>query len=289
MNPKLLALYGLKYNPFSPEIPVEALYQTPRTDHFCWRIEHTLVREGGFALVTGDPGTGKSVVLRLLAERLSTLGDSTVATLTRPGSNQADFYREMGDLFGLELRPHNRWAGFKLLRERWIAHLEATLLRPVLLIDEAQEMQPAVLNELRLLSSLKFDSRILLSVVFAGDARFTAKLRRDDLLPLGSRIRTRLILETASRDELLASLKHLQTQAGNASLMTPELMKTLCDHALGNYRVLATMASELLDAAAQQELPQLDEKLFLNVFAATPAAPSKPARSTLNIQSPYGP
>jgi len=284
MNPKLLALYGLKYNPFSPELPVEALYRTPKTDNFCWRIEQALVREGGFALITGDPGTGKSVVLRLLAERLSEISDITVATLTRPGSNQADFYREMGDLFGVELRPHNRWGGFKLLRERWIAHLEGTLLRPVLLVDEAQEMQPSVLNELRLLSSLKFDSRILLTVVFAGDARFTTKLRRDELLPLGSRIRTRLILETASRDELLACLKHLQTQAGNPALMTTELVKTLCDHSLGNYRVLATMASELLAAAAQQELPQLDEKLFLNVFAATPAMPSKRGGSALNIQ-----
>lgn len=146
MNPKLLALYGLKYNPFSPELPVEALYKTPKTDNFCWRIEPALVREGGFALITGDPGTGKSVVLRLLAERLSEISDITVATLTRPGSNQADFYREMGDLFGVELRPHNRWGGFKLLRERCIAHLQGTLLRPVLLIDEAQEMQPSVLK-----------------------------------------------------------------------------------------------------------------------------------------------
>jgi type II secretory pathway predicted ATPase ExeA len=222
--------------------------------------------------------------LRLLADQLARIREISVGALTRPGSNLADFYRELGDLFGVELKPHNRWGGFKLPRERWIAHLEGTLLRPVLLIDEAQEMQPSVLNELRLLSSLKFDSRILLTVVFAGDARFTTKLRRDELLPLGSRIRARLSLETAGRDDLLACLKHLQTQAGNPSLMTTELMKTLCDHALGNYRVLATMASELLAAAAQQELPQLDENLFLNAFGPTPSAPSKRVGSALPIQ-----
>ena len=60
-------------------------------------------------------------------------------------------------------------------------------------------------------------------------------------------------MEYAGRDELMACLKHLQVAAGNASLMTPELMKTLCDQALGNYRVLATMAAELLASAAQQE------------------------------------
>jgi hypothetical protein len=61
MNPKLLAFYGLKYNPFSPELPVEALYRTPKTDNFCWRIEHALVREGGFALIAlGIPVPAKA-------------------------------------------------------------------------------------------------------------------------------------------------------------------------------------------------------------------------------------
>ena len=271
MNKKLLALYGLKWNPFSPELPTEGLYVNPRIENFCWRIEHSLIREGGFALIHGEPGTGKSVVLRLLAARLGQLQELRVGALTHPSSNLADFYREMGDLFGVELRPHNRWGGFKALRERWLAHLEGTLLRPVLLIDEAQEMNPKVLNELRLLSSMQFDSRTLLSVVLAGDARLTAKLRREELLPLGSRLRTRLAMTYAEREELLACLKHLQLTAGNPALMTPELSQTLCDHALGNYRVLTSMAAELLAVAAQQDITQLDEKLYLQVFA-TPSA-----------------
>jgi len=277
MNKKLLALYGLKWNPFSPELPTEALYITPRIEHFYWRIEQGLIQEGGFALITGDPGTGKSVVLRLLAERLGQLRDIAVGAITHPSSNLADFYREMGDLFGVELKPHNRWGGFKALRERWLAHLEGTLLRPVLLIDEAQEMHPAVLNELRLLSSTQFDSQTLLTVVLAGDARLIAKLRRDELLPLGSRMRIRLVMEYADRKELLACLKHLLASAGNASLMTPELMQTLCDHAIGNHRVLTSIAAELLASAAQQEITRLDEKLYLEVFGTPTSKPRKSA------------
>ncbi len=275
MNKKLLALYGLKWNPFSPELPTEALHITPKIENFCWRIEHSLVREGGFALITGDPGTGKSVVLRLLAARLARLPDLSVGALTHPSSNLADFYREMGELFGVELRPHNRWGGFKALRERWIAHLEGTLLRPMLLIDEAQEVSPAVLSELRLQASTQFDSRTILSVIFAGDARLPTKLSREELLPLGSRIRTRLTMEYASRDELHACLKHLLASAGNANLMTPELMNTLCEHAIGNYRVLTTMANELLTEAAQREATQLDEKLYLELFATPPSTHGK--------------
>ncbi len=267
MSQKLLALYGLKFNPFSPELPTEAIYIPPKVESFCWRIEHAQISEGGFAMIHGESGSGKSVILRLLAERLGRLAEITVGTISHPQSNLADFYREMGEVFAVPLKPHNRWGGFKVLRERWIAHLESTRRRAVLLIDEAQEMRPAVLSELRLLASARFDSHSLLCVVLAGDARLIEKLRREELVPLGTRIRTRLATEHASREELSACLTHLLELAGNTSLMSAPLRQTLCDHAAGNYRVLATMAAELLAVAAQRELPKLDEKLYLEVFA----------------------
>jgi len=275
MNHKLLALYGLKFNPFSPELPTKAIFVPPKVENFCWRIEHAQVREGGFAMIHGDPGTGKSVVLRLLAQRLSNVPDITVGAINHPQSNLADFYRELGDIFGVGLRPSNRWAGFKALRERWLSHLESSRIRAVLLIDEAQEMTPQALSELCLLSSARFDSQPLLCIVLAGDTRLIEKLRHDDLVPLGSRIRTRLTTEFASRQELLACLEHLLADAGNASLMTPQLRHTLCDHAAGNYRILTTMAAELLAVGAQRELPQLDEKLYLDVFAQPDSAPKR--------------
>jgi type II secretory pathway predicted ATPase ExeA len=233
------------------------------------------VREGGFALIHGDPGTGKSVALRVLADRLAKRADLTVGVLSHPQSNLLDFYRELGDIFGVSLRPNNRWTSFKTLRERWFAHLETTRLRPVLLVDEAQEMNTATLSELRLLASARFDSQSLLCAILAGDARLAHKLQQEELLPLHSRIRTRLTTEHASRDELAACLDHLLATAGNAALMTAPLRHTLCDHAAGNYRILAFMAAELLSAAAQQELPQLDEKLYFEVFAPTGKAAPK--------------
>ena len=193
MNKKMLALYGLKWNPFAPDVPVEALHVSRRIELFCWRVEQ-LVGEGGFALVTGAPGTGKSVTLRILAERLSGQRNVKIGILSRPQAGIADFYREMGDLFAVELAPHNRWAGAKLLRDRWQTHIDATLSRPVLIVDEAQEMLPAVLAELRLLSSARLDSHILLTVVLAGDGRLLERLRSEELLPLGSRMRVRLAL-----------------------------------------------------------------------------------------------
>ena len=131
-------------------------------------------------------------------------------------------------------------------------------------------MTPTVLNELRLLSSARFDSRILLTVVLAGDARLTEKLRLEELLPLGSRIRVRLALEAATPEELLACLRHLSAQAGNAKLMTVGLMQTLSEHALGNRRVLVNTAARNLSMKVRHSRDEI------RVAPATESGP--PAR-----------
>jgi general secretion pathway protein A len=264
---KLLSLWGLKWNPFSPELPSEALLVTARIENFAWRVEQ-LVQEGGFALIAGESGTGKSVALRIVAQRLAALRDVLVAALERPQSKTADFYRELGDLFAVKLSPSNRWGGFRALRERWKGHLAATRIKPVLLIDEAQAMTAEVLSELRILSSADFDSTALLTVVLAGDGRLLELLRHEDLIPLGTRIRTRLLTEAASREELSQLLTHALAKAGNASLMTAELRDTLVDHCAGNYRLLMTMSAELLAYGLAHEVQQLDEKFYLEVFQA---------------------
>jgi len=274
MSTKLQSLYGLKFNPFRPDIPVEAFHVTPTVDAFLRRVEMGIA-DGGYVMVTGDPGTGKSVALRLLSKRLEAMSDLVVGTIEHPQSRAMDFYRELGDLFCVPLQSHNRWGGFKALRSRWSDHISSTMSRPVLIIDEAQETLTTVLSELRVLASKDLDSRQLLCVVLAGDARLVERLRAPDLLPLGSRIRRRLVLEYASRDELLACLDHLIESAGSPTLMTTELKSTLADHAAGNYRVLMNLCDELLSIAAEKDIPRLDEKLFLDAFNHQPR-PGKP-------------
>jgi type II secretory pathway predicted ATPase ExeA len=274
MNKKLLALYGLKFNPFSQQVPASALWASPPIESFCWRIEHQ-AGEGGFALAVGDPGSGKSVALRILAERLGNVRDLSLGILSRPQAQVADFYRELGHLFSVPLSPHNRWNSAKVLREKWLAHIEASVCRPVLLIDEAQEMNSAVFCELRLLASADLDSRSLLTVILAGDHRLTHRLEGPDLLPVASRIRSRLRLDPLTPKDLLEHLQHLLKSAGNPKLLSASLVQTLCEHATGNLRLLMNMAQDLLAAASQQEREQIDEKLYFEIFALNPKTAKK--------------
>jgi type II secretory pathway predicted ATPase ExeA len=192
MKKKLLALYSLKFNPFCADIPTSALFPTPATESFCWRIENQ-VGEGGFALVSGEPGSGKSAALRLLSDRLSAMQNVMVGVLSRPQAS-------------------------------------------------------------------------ILLVILAGDSRLTDRLHHTDLLPIASRIRTRLRLEPATTHQLRDCLAHLLTRAGNPSLMNASVQNALCEHAAGNYRLLVNMANELLALAVSREVPQIDEKLFFEAF-----------------------
>jgi len=134
----------------------------------------------------------------------------------------------------------NRWGGFKALRARWLDHLGSASRRPVVLIDEAQEMTPMVLSELRLWRVLGSTRRRCCAWCSAAMGAFSINSGARISSPW-VRIRTRLATGAATRDELLTFLEHLLATAGNAGLMTKELRHLLCDHAAGNYRILIGM------------------------------------------------
>jgi type II secretory pathway predicted ATPase ExeA len=238
-----------------------------------------MASQGGFALITGQPGQGKSKTLQLIASRLAQIPDLAVGVMQRPQSNLGDFYRELGELFEVPLTPANRYGGFKALRSRWKNHCQSTLVRPVLLIDEAQQVSAQCLTELRLLQSDSFDSESLLFTILCGDERLPERFRSAELLPLGSRIGPRLKIAPLTPEQLQDYLNFSLDKAGHPQLMTPELIQTLAAHAANNLRVLNHMAAELLSAAVERNLPRIDESLYFELFTPTP--PKQPRRKSL--------
>ncbi len=267
-NKKLLNFYGLKWNPFENSTPSASLVESKKISNFCWRIEN-LVMDGGYGLITGNPGTGKSGSLRIIEHRLSQIPDIHVGQLTRPQSGLPDFYRELAEVFRVDFKSSNQWGGYKGLRKKWSEHIEANLFRPVLLIDEAQEMPSLVLNELRLLSSVKLDSKIVITVILSGDNRLLEKLKTPALAPFYSRMRVKMHQDGMSKEELQDILNKATARAGNGSLMEDSLIKILSEHSSGNVRSLMIMSNDLLLEGFKRELGKLTDSLFLEVFNPT--------------------
>lgn len=265
---ELLTFYGLQYNPFLPKLPTEDLWCPPGFDSFLFRIK-MLLRTGGFALIAGETGLGKSKILQMLADWLDEHEGLAVGIMQRPQSTTTDFYRELGELFDVNLTPANRYGSFKALRVRFHQHIKTTLIRPVLLIDEAQVACSCTLTELRLLPSADFDSTHLLTIVLCGDNYLPARFRSRELAPLGSRIRTRLLLKPYPPQVIQELLSHLLERAGAPHLMTKSLRQTLVEHAAGNLRILTTMAAELLAYGAEHQIANLDDDVFFAAFHQT--------------------
>lgn len=262
------SFFGLSWNPFLPDIPISAFCLEEQVTQFCWNVEQ-LVLDGGFAFVTGDPGAGKSITLRVLQNRLSQIPDLSVRVLSRPQSRLRDFYREMAAIFGIEMRFHNRFGGFLKLREQWLSHIHSNLFRPVLLIDEAQELPDEVLSEIRLLGSADLDARSILAVIFAGDKRFLSNLSSPAIAPLESRMRVRLHLQNRSPESMRNILMTTLKNAGNSDLMSPGVIRALSEQHLGNIRAMMISANQLLSIAFQKEIRQIDENLYFEVASGS--------------------
>ena len=170
MNKKLLGLYGLKWNPFAPTYRSRLCSWTRRIESFCWRAEQLVGEAASLSpLARRAPASPPRCASWPTGSRTS--ADVKVGIVSRPQSGLSDFYREMGDLFGVELSPTTAGPARRVLRERWQAHIDASLSRPVLIVDEAQEMKSVVLPSCGYLSSARLDSHILSTVVLAGDSR----------------------------------------------------------------------------------------------------------------------
>ena len=103
-NTDIRSLYGLKYNPFLPDVPAQALFAIPGTERFAQRVQ-TMAAHGGFALITGEPGAwAKAKLCNTSPIDSNKIPDLTVGVMQRPQSALGDFYRELGELFDVAYR-----------------------------------------------------------------------------------------------------------------------------------------------------------------------------------------
>ena len=240
--------FGLSEPPFSISPNPKYLYMSERHGEALAHLNYGLQDGGGFVLLTGEVGTGKTTVSRCLLQQLP--ADTEIAYILNPSLTERDLLAAICDEFQL---PYGEEASLKqlfdLIRDHLLANLAAGK-RSVVLVDEAQHLLPGVLEQLRLLTNLETDEKKLLQVVLIGQPELQQMLRQPLLRQLAQRITARYHLLPLSRQDVDAYVRfRLQVAGCVQPIFTPRAIQTLHRLSGGIPRLINLICDRALIAA----------------------------------------
>jgi general secretion pathway protein A len=240
--------FGLNEAPFSIAVNPRYLFMSARHRDALAHLLYGVGAGGGFILLTGEVGTGKTTVTRCLLEQLPP--DTDIAMVLNPALNAIELLATVCDELGIAYDHH--CPTLKTLTDklhRFLLDNHARRRRTVLLIDEAQHLDFEVLEQIRLLTNLETNSEKLLQILLVGQPELTQMLARPELRQLNQRITARYNLESLNLEETGAYIKHRLQVAGmtpgrqlfpravvrgihRRTRGIPRLINTLCDRML---------------------------------------------------------
>ena len=241
------SFFGLNEKPFSITPDPRYLFLSERHGEALAHLVYGVTESGGFIQLTGEVGTGKTTLVRsLLLNRMPDNAD--VAVVLNPQLSVVEFLATICEELHIEV-AHNR-GSVKALTDALNRHLlkaHAAGRRTILVVDEAQNLAPAVLEQVRLLTNLETAKQKLLQIILIGQPELRELLARTDLRQLAQRITARYHLEPLSRDESARYIEHRLKVAGavgevfstgakrevfRLSQGVPRLINVICDRAL---------------------------------------------------------
>jgi general secretion pathway protein A len=258
-----IAHFGLREAPFTKEIADADLWVPAARVAAIERLVDTC-RERGHAVLAGEPGVGKTCVLRALRHRLPEAGFRLTychnVTLGR-----RDFYRHV--CLALDLSPKATAAAVFYAISTHIAELGKDNVHPVLLIDEAHLLHQDVLDHLHILANYEWDSKALLSLVLVGLPEIRQRLTLAKNRSLWSRIHTRVALGEASPADTAEYIGHRIRRAGcERDVFNSDALALLHEHTHGRLRDLDRIGTDALKLAARRKLRVVDRELVARIL-----------------------
>ena len=258
--------YGFREKPFSLTPDPKYLYLSPRHAEAFAHLEFGRRERGGFIVITGEVGTGKTTLARYF---LSKLGPETrTAVVLYPALTAAELLRTTLD----DLHVKAEGDSLKKLVDalhRFLLESRAASRDVVLLIDEAQDLSAEVLEQVRLLSNLETDTEKLIQIILMGQSELRDLLARHDLRQLAQRVTARYHLGALDSAETAAYVRHRIAVAGGEGRVgftrdalaavharssgVPRLINLVCDRALlagyvkGSRTITAAMVTQAAD------------------------------------------
>jgi type II secretory pathway predicted ATPase ExeA len=249
------SFFGLTQPPFTKEVPDADLWLPPSKQSLVEELLAALQSRQS-ALLVGEPGVGKTCVLRALRQRLPRerfrLTYCHNATLGR-----RDFYRQL--CLALGLSPKATAAAVFYAVTAQVQELASARVHPVFLLDEAQLLHSDVLAHLHILLNYEWDSRALLSVVLIGLPELQDRLALSAHKSLLSRLHCRLRLDPVTAEDSADYLRYRLKLAGcERELFPQDAVALLHEASAGAHRELDRLASLCLREAARRKRKLLD-------------------------------
>jgi general secretion pathway protein A len=281
--------FQLREMPFTISPDPAYLYMSQRHQEALGHLLYGTGQYGGFVQLTGEVGTGKTTMIRTLLEQK--LADVDVAMIHNPRQGEQEFVQTVCDELGVKYPK--RGLTLKMLVDLLNEHLLATHAagrRTVLIIDEAQNLQPAVLEQVRLLTNLETHKEKLLRIMLVGQPELSDLLARPDLRQLAQRITARYHLMPLAESETAEYIRHRLRVAGNDQEIflpaaireihrhsngVPRLINIICDRALlgaygtGSRVVTAEMAAKAAKESMQLESSRPRTSAIMEMFSRT--------------------
>jgi general secretion pathway protein A len=258
-----LEFYGLKEAPFSITPDPRYVFLSERHRDALAHLLYGIGKggSGGFVQLTGEVGTGKTTLCRLLLEQLPE--NTRVALVLNPKLSPVELLETICEELKLDIAE--RRGSLKGLVDTLNAYLldaYAQGLRVVLIVDEAQELSVDALEQVRLLTNLETPTQKLLQIILLGQPELRGKLNKPELRQLAQRITARYHLTPLDRDETEAYVRHRIAVAGGARLPFSRLgLRALYQRSGGVPRLINVIADRALMAGFAREQDQIGERL----------------------------
>ncbi len=211
--------FGIKEAPFSIAPNPQYLYMSERHREALAHLLYGIKSDGGFILLTGEVGTGKTTVCRCLLEQIPE--DVNIAFVLNPKLTAVELLATACDDLGIEY-PQD--ASIKIMVDKLNEFLLASHKagkRTVLIIDEAQNLSVDVLEQLRLLTNLETNQRKLLQIILLGQPELLELLNQKELRQLSQRVTARFHLDALDRKDVHEYIKHRLSIAGAKGMFFP--------------------------------------------------------------------
>lgn len=240
--------YGFVELPFSIVPNSRYLYLSPRHQEAMRHLQSGLGEGGGFAMLTGEVGTGKTTIARAMLKSLDS--QTQAGLILNPTFSSIELLQAICDEFNVRYQPND---SLKVLNHALYQCLLANHTQgrqTLLVIDEAQHLSADVLEQLRLLTNLETDSRKLLKVLLIGQPELQYKLQMPQLRQLAQRITGRYHLLPLTVDDTVKYISfRLEKAGGDRQLFTSKSMKYIATQTQGIPRLVNLVCDAILNEA----------------------------------------